>query len=168
MEFLYNFFIYGFIGWIIENIFSYYIHGHFQKDGFLKGPFKPMYAIAMAWILELYSVLPNIMFLIIISFIIPTSVEYITGFLMRRFFYKDYWDYSKEKYNYEGIICLRFSLIWVLLSIIAVKIIHPYFIYEIYKLLNQIWPILSILCILAFCIDEILTFIDFRKRGQII
>lgn len=168
MEFLYNFFIYGFIGWIIENIFSYYIHGHFQKDGFLKGPFKPMYAIAMAWILELYSVLPNIMFLIIISFIIPTSVEYITGFLMRRFFYKDYWDYSKEKYNYEGIICLRFSLIWVLLSIIAVKIIHPYFIYEIYKLLNQIWPILSILCILAFCIDEILTFIYFRKRGQII
>ena len=168
MEFLYNFFIYGFIGWIIENIFSYYIHGHFQKDGFLKGPFKPMYAIAMAWILELYSFLPNIMFLIIISFIIPTSVEYITGFFMRRFFNKDYWDYSKARYNYEGIICLRFSLIWVLLSIIAVKIIHPYFIYEIYNLLNEIWPTLSILCILAFCIDEILTFIDFRKRGQII
>ena len=56
MEFLYNFFVYGFIGWIIENIFSYYIHGHFQKDGFLKGPFKPMYAIAMAWILELYKI----------------------------------------------------------------------------------------------------------------
>lgn len=168
MEFLYNFFIYGFIGWIIENIFSYYIHGHFQKDGFLKGPFKPMYAIAMAWILELYNVLPNIMFLIIISFIIPTSVEYITGFLMRRFFHKDYWNYSKEKYNYEGIICLRFSLIWVLLSSIAVKIIHPYFIYEIYNLLNEIWPILSILFISALCIDEILTFIDFRKRGEII
>lgn len=168
MEFLYNFFIYGFIGWIIENAFSYYIHGHFQKDGFLKGPFNPMYAIAMSWILELYKVLPNIMFLIIISFIIPTSVEYITGFLMRRFFHKDYWDYSKERYNYEGIICLRFSLIWVLLSIIDVKIIHPYFIYEIYNLLNEIWPILSILFISALCIDEILTFIDFRKRGQII
>ncbi len=168
MEFLYNFFIYGFIGWIIENIFSYYIHGHFQKDGFLKGPFKPMYAIAMAWILELYNVLPNIMFLIIISFIIPTSVEYITGFLMRRFFHKDYWNYSKEKYNYEGIICLRFSLIWVLLSIISVKIIHPYFIYEIYNLLNEILPILLILFISALCIDEILTFIDFRKRDQII
>lgn len=168
MEFLYNFFIYGFIGWIIENIFSYYIHGHFQKDGFLKGPFKPMYAIAMAWILELYNVLPNIMFLIIISFIIPTSVEYITGFLMRRFFHKDYWNYSKEKYNYEGIICLRFSLIWVFLSIISVKIIHPYFIYEIYNLLNEILPILLILFISALCIDEILTFIDFRKRDQII
>lgn len=168
MDFLYNFFIYGFIGWIIENIFSYYIHGHFQKDGFLKGPFKPMYAIAMAWIVELYNALPNIIFLIIISFIIPTAVEYITGVLMRRFFHKNYWDYSQEKYNYEGIICLRFSLIWVILSIIAVKIIHPYFIYEIYNLLNEIWPNLSILCISALFIDEILTFIDFRKRGQII
>lgn len=168
MDFLYNFFIYGFIGWIIENIFSYYIHGHFQKDGFLKGPFKPMYAIAMALIVELYNALPNIIFLIIISFIIPTSVEYITGVLMRRFFHKNYWDYSQEKYNYEGIICLRFSLIWVILSIIAVKIIHPYFIYEIYNLLNEIWPNLSILCISALFIDEILTFIDFRKRGQTI
>ena len=36
MEFLYNFFVYGFIGWIIENVFSYYIHGHFQKDGFFE------------------------------------------------------------------------------------------------------------------------------------
>lgn len=168
MEFLYNFFAYGFIGWIIENVFSYYIHGHFQKDGFLKGPFKPMYAIAMACILELYKIVPNKIFLIIISFIIPTSVEYITGFLMRKFFNKDYWDYSKEKYNCEGIICLRFSLIWVLLSVIDVKIIHPYFVYKIYNLLNGIWPSLSILFVLALCIDEILTFIDFKKSSQII
>ena len=85
MEFLYNFFIYGFIGWIIENIFSYYIHGYFQKDGFLKGPFKPMYAIAMAWILELYNVLPNIMFLIIISFIIPNKLLELFVIIFRYF-----------------------------------------------------------------------------------
>ena len=168
MEFLYNFFVYGFIGLIIENIFSYYIHGHFQKDGFLKGPFKPMYAIAMAWILELYKIMPNIIFLIVISFIIPTSVEYITGFMMRKFFNKDYWDYTEEKYNYQGIICLRFSLIWVILSIIDVKIIQPYFIYRIFNLISEIWPSLSILFIIALCIDEILTFIDFRKGSQTI
>ena len=58
MEFLYNFFIYGFIGWIIENAFCYYVNGHFQYDGFLKGPFKPMYAIAMAWILNYINAYP--------------------------------------------------------------------------------------------------------------
>lgn len=168
MEFLYNFFIYGFIGWIIENIFCYYVNGHFQYDGFLKGPFKPMYAIAMAWILELYKYVPNIIFLAIISLIIPTSVEYITGLIMRKFFNKDYWDYSKEKYNYEGLICLRFSAIWVILSIIDVKIIQPYFIYKIYSLINGVWPILLVLLLIALGVDEVLTLIEFKRKGQMI
>ena len=85
MEFLYNFFVYGFIGWIIENVFSYYIHGHFQKDGFLKGPFKPMYAIAMACILELYKIVPNKIFLIIISFIIPNKLLELFVIIFRYF-----------------------------------------------------------------------------------
>ena len=36
MEFLYNFFIYGFLGWILENVFSYFKKGHMQKEGFVK------------------------------------------------------------------------------------------------------------------------------------
>lgn len=168
MEFIYDFFIYGFIGWIIENLFSYYIHSHFQEDSFLKGPFKPMYAIAMSWIILLYKLFPNVIFLILIAMLIPTSVEYITGFIMRKYFNKNYWDYSKEKFNYEGIICLRFSIIWTALSILAVKIIHPYFINKIYILIKGIWSNIAILLIIALFIDEVLTLIDFRNKGQII
>lgn len=167
MEFLYDFFIYGFIGWIIENIFCYYIHGHFQEDGFLKGPFKPMYAIAMSWVIILYKAYPNEVFLVIISMLIPTAVEYITGFIMRKYFNKDYWDYSKEKFNYEGIICLRFSIIWTALSILAVKVIHPYGIHQGYLLVKNIWPNISILLILSLFIDEILTLIEFRNKREI-
>ena len=167
MQFLYNFFIYGFIGWIIENLFCYYTNGHFQKDGFLKGPFKPMYAIAMAWILELYKFIPNSTFLLIISLIIPTTVEGITGLLMRKYFNKDYWDYSKEKYNYKGIVCLRFSLAWVILCIIDVIVIQPGFIYPIYKLVEGILPIILTLFVVSLIIDTIVTLIDFSKRQQI-
>lgn len=87
---------------------------------------------------------------------------------MRKYFKKDYWDYTKEKYNYQGIICLRFSIIWIVLSIIDVKVIQPYFIYRIFNLINWIWPSLSILFIVALCIDEILTFIDFKKTNETI
>ena len=64
MEFLYNFFIYGFLGWILENVFSYAITGHYKEEGFLIGPFKPMYAIAMAWIIQLHNAFPNKIFLL--------------------------------------------------------------------------------------------------------
>ena len=38
------------------------------------------------------------------------------------------WDYSKEKFNYKGIICLRFSIIWAILGAIYYFCIHPYII----------------------------------------
>ena len=68
----------------------------------------------------------------------------------------------------RSIICLKFSIIWVILSGIDVKVIHPYFVYKIFDSINGIWPGLSILFILALFMDEILTFIDFRKGRQII
>ena len=49
MEFLYNFFIYGFLGWILENVFSYAVTGHYKEEGFLIGPFKPMYSITQCF-----------------------------------------------------------------------------------------------------------------------
>ena len=45
---MFNFFLYGVIGWIIEEVYCFAVTGHFQEDGFLYGPFKPMYAIVMA------------------------------------------------------------------------------------------------------------------------
>lgn len=32
------------------------------------------------------------------------------------------WDYSNVPFNFDGVICLPFSLIWVLLSIVAILI----------------------------------------------
>ena len=33
--FMFNFFLYGMIGWIIEEIYCFAVTGHFQEDGFL-------------------------------------------------------------------------------------------------------------------------------------
>ena len=30
---------YGYLGWGLENLFSYYVHGHRQEEGFLHGYF---------------------------------------------------------------------------------------------------------------------------------
>lgn len=74
LYFLFNFFLYGFIGWIIENLYSYYKQGHFQEDGFLNGPFKPMYAIAMSIIIEVSRFIdPNNIFALL--FIMSSSAD---------------------------------------------------------------------------------------------
>ncbi len=37
---LFNFIVYSFIGWIIEEVYCFCITGKFKEDGFLIGPFN--------------------------------------------------------------------------------------------------------------------------------
>ena len=43
--FILLFFIYSFVGWILEEIYAYYIHKKFINRGFLMGPLCPLYGV---------------------------------------------------------------------------------------------------------------------------
>ncbi|GAB6169858.1 putative ABC transporter permease [Clostridium carnis] len=154
---LFNFLLYSFIGWIIENLYSYIITGEFKKDGFMKGPYKPMYGIAFTLlvIVNKYSNI-NSSLLIVLYFIIPTLIEFISGYLLRRFFNKEYWDYSNLKYNYKGLISLRFSFYWMILSFIGIIFIQP-IINAIFINYMRIWGIIAILGCIIMAFDLVLT-----------
>lgn len=56
----------------------------------------------------------------ILFFIIPSIVEYISGYLLKKLFDKSYWSYLNLRYNLNGYICLKFSVYWMLLSFIGI------------------------------------------------
>lgn len=164
----FNFFFYGFLGWIIENVYCYFIKGHLQKDGFLFGPFKPMYAIAMTIILGLYnSISQSNIFLLSICAIIPTVVEYSTGVIMRQFFNKNYWDYSEIKYNLQGLVCLKFSLYWTALTFIGVKYFQPLLVDELFLFMQPFNTYLIGILIIGLIIDDSYTMLYFKDRDNI-
>ena len=51
-------------------------------------------------------------------------MEYVTGAVMERLFNVKYWDYSNQKFNLNGYICLTSSLGWGLFSVLLVKFVH--------------------------------------------
>ena len=53
-----------------------------------------------------------------------TLLEYVTGAVMERLFNVKYWDYSNQKFNLNGYICLTSSLGWGLFSVLLVKLVH--------------------------------------------
>lgn len=122
----FNFIIYSFLGWVIEELYCFIINRKFKKDGFLKGPIKPMYGISMtALVLSYYVINIRGLFLAILCFIIPTSVEYISGYLMKQVFNEIYWSYKNVRFNIQGYICLKFSSYWMALSFIGVYYLQP-------------------------------------------
>ena len=58
------------------------------------------------------------------SMLMATTMELITAKIMIRLFGAFWWDYSKKRCNYKGIICLESSLGWGLLGIIFFRILN--------------------------------------------
>lgn len=158
LYFLFNFFLYGVIGWIIEEVYCLVMTGHFQEDGFLYGPFKPMYAIAMSLLILIQDTLNlSTVLLLIPCAIIPTTVEYLSGLLTRHVFHFDYWDYHHLKWNVQGLICLQFSLYWTSLTYIGIRWVQPFIQSYLYEPFFSTWFVLIPFLIIAFLVDEGLT-----------
>lgn len=58
----------------------------------------------------------NFIYKCIMSAIVITSIEFIFGCIFNLVLKYDVWDYSAEPFNLLGQVCLKFFLIWCLLS----------------------------------------------------
>lgn len=59
-------------------------------------------------------------FRMLLSVLIITSVELVTGIIVNLYMGLQVWDYSGQQYNFMGQICLAFCNIWFFLSLPAI------------------------------------------------
>ena len=120
------FFIYAFIGWVVEVVYYGLDEGRFINRGFLNGPLCPVYGIGFYGVILLLERLSNNFFLLFFgSMIICTFVEFWAGFILYRLFKLRWWDYRDEKYNFMGFICPKFSLYWGIACSLGIFVLHP-------------------------------------------
>ncbi|SDY94657.1 Putative ABC-transporter type IV [Evansella caseinilytica] len=150
------FIIYSLCGWLLENGYSKLTSGVFWKDGFLKGPLKPMYGFAP--LLLVISITPEASWftVILLCFTVPTVIEYVTGWLLNKLFQQQWWDYTNIPLQLHGLICLPFSLCWLVLSIACVYILHPAVV-TLYHHVNEMWHWLAPVFAVYLFIDVIWT-----------
>lgn len=57
--------------------------------------------------------------------IVTAFVEYLTGRLLELIFHKKWWDYSDQKFQLDGYVCLKNSVIWGICSVLVIRIFNP-------------------------------------------
>ena len=120
------FFIYSFIGWVIEVIVLLFETKQFVNRGFLHLPFLPIYGFGAVLISLIYKDDDHHWFVIgLVGGIIASGVELITSYLLEFIFNTSLWDYSAMKWNFQGRISLLSSLFFVIGAILIVKVINP-------------------------------------------
>lgn len=124
-QWLLFFYIYCFIGWVWETSYVSVRQHRFVNRGFMRGPFLPIYGSGVIVMLFVSIPFRNSLILTYISGLIgATILEYFTGEAMEAIFKVRYWDYSYQKFNFRGHICLKSSLFWGLATIGVTRYLH--------------------------------------------
>lgn len=123
--FLY-FVVYAFLGWVCESIYVSLGQKKWVNRGFLHSPICPIYgfgALLVLYILDPFKTSPLAIFGL--GILVTSCLEYFTSWLMEAIFHIRWWDYTTYKYNLNGRICLKNSLMFGCLGLVAVYGIQP-------------------------------------------
>lgn len=120
-DFLLLFYTYSFLGWLLETAVATIKEKDFRNRGFVSGPFCFIYGFA-AVVLTLFlnDLKGDPFFLFSGCAVMSTTIEWFTGKLLERIKLRKWWDYSHKKWNFDGYICLEYSILWGILGMAVI------------------------------------------------
>ena len=152
------FLIYSCTGWCLEVIFAAATTGQLVNRGFLNGPVCPIYGFGM--IIVLFTLTPlqdSVLLLYIGGVILPSALELVGGWALYKLYHTRWWDYSDFPFNIGGYICLEFSLLWGVGTLVVMRIVHP----VVAGLVDMIPPFVGfvVMCVLyaVYAADVVVT-----------
>ena len=123
-----RFMVLSFLGWAAETLFFFLLYGRLCDRGFLTLPFCTIYGFSFLLLYFLLGVpgsgqggllpggrAPSLPVYFLLSALIPTGLELITGVLFHRVFGIRLWSYAAYRFHVHGYICLEYTLLWGIL-----------------------------------------------------
>ena len=125
-QYIFCFFVYAFLGYLCEVAYCSICQRKLVNRGYLYMPVCPIYGFGAILILASMLPISNLWYLVLLLGILLTSgLEYLTSYIMELIFHMRWWDYSKRKFNINGRVCLRNSLMFGALVMLVVYGLHP-------------------------------------------
>ncbi|MBO5138899.1 MAG: putative ABC transporter permease [Bacilli bacterium] len=153
------FFIFSCIGYFVEVAFcSLQEKRIIWNRGFLLGPYIPIYGVGATLIVYFLSKYYNDpLAFFCLTVIMCSTIEYLTSFFMEKLFKVRWWDYSKERFNINGRVCLTNSILFGFGGMIVQYLIMPH-IYQLIKITPTLHLcVIALICFIIFITDLIVT-----------
>ncbi|MBQ7839958.1 MAG: hypothetical protein IJ390_05660 [Lachnospiraceae bacterium] len=159
IQWLFLFFFYCFFGWCFESSYVSIKNKKMVNRGFIRGPFLPLYGSgALMMLIVSRPFQGNLILTYLAGCVGATILEYVTGVVMEALFKVRYWDYSDQKFNFQGHICLGSSLAWGGLTILMTHVIHKPVEKFMCWLPQEVLSVVTLLTAVYFIADFTLSF----------
>ena len=160
------FWLYSFLGWLMETILVSLQSKKFINRGFFMGPYCPIYGTGGVLLLVLSPYKDSPFLVFILSIVICSIIEYLTSYILEMIYKVRWWDYSDRMFNLNGRVCLFNSICFGLLGMLMVSYLNPVFLNLITSLSDTILTIIALTILIITLIDMSITFsimFDIRK-----
>ena len=158
------FIIYSFFGWIMESVLKTVIQKKLVNSGFLYGPFCPIYGFgAMIMLLFLGIFKDNVVLLFLMAFFVLSLWEYLVGWMLEKIFNTKYWDYTENKFNIKGRVCLLNSIFWGILGVVFIRYMHPFIAEKVDKIDAGVLLFITIIMLIAVVVDLVISIIKIKN-----
>ena len=126
VQWAFFFFFYCFFGWCFESAYVSLCKRKFVNRGFILGSFLPLYCSGAVMMLLVSAPVKDSLVLVFLAGCVgATALEYVTGVVMEALFKVRYWDYSNQRFQFQGQICLSSTLCWGALTVFLSRYLHP-------------------------------------------
>ena len=159
---LWYFWIYSFLGWLVELAFAAAARSEDRRRRCLLFlPLCPVYGLGMLAVLAL----PPMGWagLAFWGGLAAAAVEYVYHWGGENFLGIRFWDYSQIPGNLRGRVCPSFTLAWGLLAWAAVRFVQP----GAAALAEAVPPAVTYACLLFFTADAVCSLYYLRVTGDL-
>lgn len=165
-----NFMLFSLFGYIAEMTMCIIVDKKITNRGFLCGPVIPIYGVGSLFLTLLLEPFKNNPFIIFFfGIVITTTIEYITSYLLEKIFHNRWWDYSVNKFNINGRICLLNSILFGIGSLAIIYLANPIFRDFLEQMNHTALIISAIIIFIVFILDVIYScIVAYNLRNQII
>ena len=165
-----KFILFSMIGYVADLIFCAIIDKRITNRGFFCGPIIPIYGVgslALIWILKPF--MHNVFLVILLGMVVTGAIEYITSYVLEKIFHNKWWDYSEEKFNINGRICLKNLICFGLGSPIILYILNPYITDFLLQVKDEVLMGTAIVLFIIFVLDVVYScLVAYNLRNRII
>ena len=153
------FIIIAICGWLMEVTLQLVQKHKFADRGFLIGPYCPIYGCGALLITIFLTKLEEYpLALFSVTILVCGVLEYFTSYIMEKIFHARWWDYSENRFNINGRVCLETIIPFGILGLALIYIVNPFIFDNLARIPESTLNIIAIIIAVIFAIDNLVSF----------
>lgn len=170
-QLLWLFFIYSVAGWVTEVFLKFLEYKRFINRGFLIGPYCPIYGAGAVLITvggKLLSPVDRTWAMsFLIAFVLCGLLEYLTSYILEKYFHARWWDYTERPMNLHGRVWIGNLILFGIGGVFILNVFNPRLLALAHRLEPRLFAAILIAVSILFVADAVMSYfiMNLLKQG---